>query len=108
MQAKVLSRLISKSDIIETKQYRCDIQHYVIALSLSLSLSLSLTDGIGDDVMKEASLRHDPRSLVRVLEVTRLQGLEELPAQQLEADVHLGEVTFVKPFIPFVSKNRRF
>lgn len=63
--------------------------------TIRFSLSLVLTDGIGDDVTKEAPLRHDPRPLVRVLEVTRLQRLEELPAQQLEADVHLGGAMFV-------------
>lgn len=51
--------------------------------------SFSHTDSIRDDVAQEAFFRDKPGSLVTVLEVQRLQGLQEMSTQKLEADVHL-------------------
>lgn len=50
---------------------------------------ISLTDGVCDDVTKQALFRHEPGPFAAVLEVQRFQRLQEMPAQELEADVHL-------------------
>lgn len=47
------------------------------------------TDSVCDDVTQQALLRHEPGPLAAVLEVRRLQGLQEMSTQKLEADVRL-------------------
>lgn len=59
--------------------------------------TFNLTYSIRDDVTKEALFGHEPGPFAAIFEVERLQRLQEMPAQELETDVHLF----------FLSKHRR-